>query len=77
MLKSGRNLPIIRVRGKNCTFTVLLLLKSAPNRERNMKTVQTFQEFLGRQSFNRQRLYGNELSAADHTKGSAAFLEGL
>lgn len=38
-----------------------------------METVQTFQELLGQQSFNRQRLYGNELSAADFFREICGF----
>lgn len=54
-------------------FTVLLLLKSVPNRERNMKTVQTFQELLDRKSFNRRRLYGNDLPPRISKQSFAAF----
>lgn len=42
-----------------------------------MLTVQTFQELLGRQSFNRQRLYGKELSAADRPWEICGFFGGF
>lgn len=55
-------------------FTVLLLLKSVPNRERNMKTVQTFQELLDRKSFNRRRLYGMIFRRESQNRASRLFV---